>query len=158
MTSAIKCRRGKKDLHAVQVTMSTVVNALSAGGDWELAMQTFDELRDYGVQPNAICYNAAIAALSRGRQADAAKALAQEMQLDGYSPDLYTYSTLIAALGRAGRQEEALQVRHSLLPPPCSGLQDAVLQVHVSVGAILGPQVRGHAPTGGGTNGGPRRT
>lgn len=52
----------------LQVTMSSLVNALELGGQWEAAVAKFHELRERGVQPNAICFNAAISALAKGFQ------------------------------------------------------------------------------------------
>lgn len=52
----------------VQVTMSSLVNALELGGQWEEAVVRFDELRERGVLPNAICFNAAISALAKGSE------------------------------------------------------------------------------------------
>lgn len=48
--------------------MSSLVNALELGGQWEEAVVRFDELRERGVLPNAICFNAAISALAKGSE------------------------------------------------------------------------------------------
>jgi pentatricopeptide repeat protein len=94
----------------VQVTMSSLVNALESAGQWQLAIEKFDELRACGVQPNAICYNAAVSALAKGAQADAAKALVATMRAEGHTPDIYTFAPLVGALGSAGLVDEAMQV------------------------------------------------
>lgn len=52
----------------LQVTMSSLVNALELGGEWQEAIRMFQELKERGVQPNAICYNAAISALAKGSE------------------------------------------------------------------------------------------
>jgi pentatricopeptide repeat protein len=90
--------------------MSSVVSALEGGGQWELALQTFKELRAAGVKPNAYCYNATISALAKGAQAGRARDLIIEMRREGYSPDIFTYAPFIEALGRAGLCEEAYVV------------------------------------------------
>jgi pentatricopeptide repeat protein len=95
----------------VQVTMSSLVNALDASGQWRLAVAKFDELRERGVRPNAYCYNAAISALAKGAQAEAAKQMVVSMRQDGLTPDIFTYGPLIIALGRAGLVNEAMRVR-----------------------------------------------
>ena len=52
----------------IQVTMSSLVNALEGAGQWQLAISKFEELRARGIRPNVICYNAAISALAKGSQ------------------------------------------------------------------------------------------
>jgi pentatricopeptide repeat protein len=52
----------------LQVTMSSLVNALEGAGQWQLALEKFEELRAMGIRPNVICYNAAISALAKGAQ------------------------------------------------------------------------------------------
>jgi pentatricopeptide repeat protein len=98
----------------VQVTMSSIMTALTSNGRWEDAMELFHELwNDYNVEPNLVCYNAAVTALAKGRQAGEAEALIVEMQRRGWAPDVYTYAPLIAALGLAGETTAAAQVRLS---------------------------------------------
>ena len=65
----------------LQVTMSSLISALDSGGEWELALQTFESLKNQGVQPNVFCYNATISALAKGSQAAKAKDLVREMQV-----------------------------------------------------------------------------
>lgn len=52
----------------LQVTMSSLVNALESAGQWQLALSKFEELRGMGIRPNVICYNATISALAKGSQ------------------------------------------------------------------------------------------
>lgn len=70
-----KCHRQSADadtskltLTGVQVTMSSLVNALESAGQWQLAIAKFEELRAMGIRPNVICYNATISALAKGSQ------------------------------------------------------------------------------------------
>lgn len=124
--------------------MSILVNALESAGQWQLAIAKFTELRAAGVQPNAICYNAAISALAKGAQADAAKALVATMRREGLSPDIYTYAPLVGALGSAGLVDEALQVREWTLVTAlcfCCALGSAGLVSEALQARLRGPSV-----------------
>ena len=58
----------KKHVWGLQVTMSSLVNALESAGQWQLAISKFEVLRGMGIRPNVICYNATISALAKGSQ------------------------------------------------------------------------------------------
>lgn len=68
MTVLTECRVVEINTSWMQVTMSSLVNALESAGQWQLAISKFEELRGMGIRPNVICYNATISALAKGSQ------------------------------------------------------------------------------------------
>jgi pentatricopeptide repeat protein len=48
------------------ITYSTLISACEKAGEWELALQLFEEMRGEGCVPNVISYNSLITACAQG--------------------------------------------------------------------------------------------
>lgn len=68
-------------------------------------------MREHGVTPDVITYNALITACAAGGQHLKALDLLQEMQdLDGIAPDVISYNAAITACAHGGQWQQALQL------------------------------------------------
>ena len=82
-------------------------------------------MRESGVKPCNVSYNAAIAACGKSKQVKQALDLFEELNAAGNLPDVVTYSALIDACGRANLLDQAFalltrwDVQTALASLPC---------------------------------------
>ncbi|GAB5366123.1 hypothetical protein AAMO2058_001117600 [Amorphochlora amoebiformis] len=101
--SDTKSKRGGRDMF----TYTTTIHALGQGGELDLAMEMFDELRKlYKERVSIVAYNVMAASCERKRHLQegvrAAEIVAKALLEDKIRPEVYTCATLLAALGSDG--------------------------------------------------------
>lgn len=89
-------------------TFNTVMSACGRAGQWRLALEVMQAIRDRGLCPDRVTYNTAISACAKGGQTDAALELLLEMSQTEISPDAVSFNSAISACASNGRWESAL--------------------------------------------------
>ncbi|CAM9424703.1 unnamed protein product [Chrysoparadoxa australica] len=84
---------------------SSVMTAYGRAGKWEQAVDLLEQMRDEGVEPNLVAYNAAIGACSKGGARRALR-LMQQMRDRGLEPDVITYNSAMSACDKQGLYSE----------------------------------------------------
>ena len=74
-----------------------------------MALQLFQEMRTYGIEPNIISYNATISACEKGVQWDKAMNLFKDMQINSIDPNIISYSETIGACFNSCKYKEAFK-------------------------------------------------
>jgi len=74
------------------------------------AFETYEQMMNHGIEPNAITYNALISACARSVNAQLAFRLFAVMRARGVRADKFTYGALIDACAKAGLVEHAFQI------------------------------------------------
>ena len=77
-------------------------------------MEAFHHMKQKGVVPNVITYNALISACEKGKQPEQAMEVFKAMQQQGVVPDVITYSALISACEKSKQPEQAMEVFKAL--------------------------------------------
>ena len=67
-------------------------------------------MKQQGVVPNVITYNALISACEKGKQPRRTIEILQAMQGQGLVPNVITYSALISACGKGKKPKRVLEV------------------------------------------------
>ncbi|CAK0820508.1 unnamed protein product [Prorocentrum cordatum] len=93
------CEKGQQ----WQRALAAVISACEKGEQWQWAMSLLSEMRESGLQPNAISYNAGICACGRCGQWRQAVSLLNEMRQSNMEPDEDSYDLSIAAYERSSR-------------------------------------------------------
>jgi len=130
-------RSGKRsELEVQKVTASL----LKRGGSFATNMRLFNALKDAGIRPSLITYNAAISACGKaGRSEEALALIAELQQLGERDPsmrmDLFTYNAAISACGNAGQPDQALALFDELKQR--AGKHPALRPSIVSYGAAI---------------------
>jgi pentatricopeptide repeat protein len=101
------------------ITYSTLISACEKAGEWELALQLFEEMRGEGCVPNVISYNSLITACAQGAQWEKAAEVFEAMQRQGCRPDVVTYTALISAYEKGGQWRRALAAFEEMRRRPC---------------------------------------
>merc|ERR1712118_57970 len=80
------------------------------GGQWERALSLLDEMRERGVSPDVISFNAAISACEKGGQWERALSLLDEMRESGVSPNVISFNAAILSCAKASQPGVAMQL------------------------------------------------
>ena len=83
---------------------------VGGGGQWKKALQLFEEMRNNGIVPNVISYNATISACEKGGEWKKALQLFQEMRNNGIQSDVISYKTIIGVCFNSCKYKEALEL------------------------------------------------
>ena len=75
---------------------------MKKGGKWERALSLRDEMRERGVTPNVISFNAAISACEKGGKWERALSLLDAMRERGVTPNVISFSAAISACEKGG--------------------------------------------------------
>jgi pentatricopeptide repeat domain-containing protein 1 len=92
-----------------------------SGGQWQRAAELLGRMKQEGVAPNVICYNAVLDTHAKSGQWERALGLLQDMMDDGLEPTITSFSVTIGACGRSGQSERAVDLldvieQHALQP------------------------------------------
>ena len=91
------------------ISYSATISACEKGGQWEKALQLFQEMRTNGIEPNVISYGATISACEKGGQWDKAMHIFKDMKTHGIEPNIINYSAIIGACFNSRKYEEAFK-------------------------------------------------
>ena len=83
-------------------TWCGLLTAYGRGGEYERAMELYEEMVGRGVVPNRAIFNAALLACQGRARWQRGLQLVWEMEQRGIAPDVVTYSTLIKTCQVAG--------------------------------------------------------
>jgi len=95
---------GTKELYTCAMHMC------ASEGDLEDALRTFRDMREAGVEPDALAYAVLMDVAARGGRVESAFALLAEMQEEGVAPTAQVYGTLVAVCARSGLPERAWEI------------------------------------------------
>jgi len=76
-------------------------------GQWQMALDLMEEMRERSLRPSVVTYTTAIAACGYWGQVSRALELLKEMEADGVRPNRWCYTTAIWCCKKAGRLEDA---------------------------------------------------
>ena len=76
---------------------NSVISACDAEGDWERALELFEESRRNGVEPNVFTYTSIIGAVSKPKKREYVLRFLEDMKRDGVFPNERTYSAALVA-------------------------------------------------------------
>jgi pentatricopeptide repeat protein len=96
-------------------------------------------MRERGIEPEVITYNAAMTACGKASQWERALELLSEMRERGLEPDMITYSVAISACEKGSQKERALELLSEMRErglEPNIATYTAVMQVLVAAGNI----------------------
>ncbi|KAH7692067.1 P-loop containing nucleoside triphosphate hydrolase protein [Dioscorea alata] len=102
-----------------------LLNFMVESSDFELVMAVFEQMKSFGMSPDAYRFTILIKALCRGGKFDAAFIVLEEMKETGVMPDVITYTTLIEGLCASGKSETG------------SALLQTIIQKGVPVDSVL---------------------
>lgn len=105
--SSMKC---KKNL----VTWNTMIMAFSLHGDARKALELFGQMKEAGVQPDAVSYLGALCGCNHAGLVDEGVRLFYSMAESGFVPNVKHYGSMVDLLGRSGRLEEAYDIINSM--------------------------------------------
>ncbi|CAE7362521.1 SETX [Symbiodinium natans] len=91
------------------ISFGSVLSACARAAAWQEALALLEGLQAQAVQPNHICYNAALSALQVGAQWKLAFSMLQRMTKASLA-NIVTFNTALGALGAARCWAEALEV------------------------------------------------
>jgi pentatricopeptide repeat protein len=77
---------------------SALISAAEKGGQWKLALEILDEMKDAGFGGNVVAYSAAISACARGQQWRRALQLFREIQAHNGIPSVVTVRVTVRLL------------------------------------------------------------
>uniref|UniRef100_A0A0E0K4V1 Pentatricopeptide repeat-containing protein n=1 Tax=Oryza punctata TaxID=4537 RepID=A0A0E0K4V1_ORYPU len=97
---------------------TSVISGFAAHGHPEMALRLFTEMRQLGIEPNAITFLAVLNACSHGGLVDEGFEYFNLMRSMGIKSTMQHYGCLIDLLGRAGFLEEAFKLASSLPEDP----------------------------------------
>lgn len=100
-------------------TFNTVMSACGRAGEWQLALDVMQAIREWGLLPNRVTYNTAISACGKGGQPDAALGLLEDMRQTESGPDAFSYNSAISACASTGRWENALTLLGEMKSAHC---------------------------------------
>ncbi|GLT43114.1 hypothetical protein SLA2020_170850 [Shorea laevis] len=87
---------------------SALIGAYAKSGLCDEALKVFDSLKDYGITPNLVTYNAVIDACGKGGvEFSRVMEIFNEMVRNGIQPDRITFNSLLAVCSRVGAWETA---------------------------------------------------
>ena len=118
-------------------------------GEWEKCVESFDAMRDQGVETNTIVYNATMSACSKGGAWERALELFDDMPGLGHERSTITYNVAMGACMRGGDWERALELFDVM---PDEGLERDAVSVNTAMAAAEagGDQDRLRRLAGGG--------
>lgn len=114
---------------------TVAISGLAKRGLWRAACSLLSEMRDRGLEPNTISYNAALNSCRQAAAWEQAVAQLDDMQASGALPDAVSISIVMAACQKAKRWPLALELYASL---PGRGLQPDKMCVSAALGACAG--------------------
>ena len=99
-------------------------------------------MREAGLTPNVISYNAALDSLAKCGQWEKALDLMKEMSGDAVQPTITTYGIVSGACFRGGEQEKGLDLMkemqmHGIRPTLSSTIQLSILAERLAIGSKL---------------------
>eukprot|EP00241_Pyramimonas_parkeae_P003466 CAMPEP_0114261436 /NCGR_PEP_ID=MMETSP0058-20121206/21127_1 /TAXON_ID=36894 /ORGANISM="Pyramimonas parkeae, CCMP726" /LENGTH=789 /DNA_ID=CAMNT_0001376953 /DNA_START=558 /DNA_END=2928 /DNA_ORIENTATION=+ len=94
---------------------TTLAVALSEAGEWKLAAQTFQEMRQARLVPKKAVCIALLSSMAKANQWQRMQKLLREMEAMGVKPNADTYSSMIRAYGKAGEWRRAEQAHELML-------------------------------------------
>jgi len=89
---------------------AAAISACGKAGRTNTAVGLLAEVKQQGLEPDVITYNAAISACEKGSRTDTALDLLAEMKQRGVEPNVITYSAVISACEKGSRTDTALEL------------------------------------------------
>ena len=100
--------------------------------NWERALELLGEMRQHGLEPNVITYNAAISACAKGSQWGHALELLDAMRQRGVEPDVISYNAAISACEKGAQWGRALELLGEMRQ---RGLEPDVITYNAAISA-----------------------
>eukprot|EP00960_Hanusia_phi_P040678 754584-Hanusia_phi.AAC.2 len=98
--------------------LNSEISRLGKEGQWEAAMQVLEKIKEEGLAPTRVSYNAAMSALTKNGRWTEALAMFDSVfsqaqsgsKVRGMRPDTVTYSTAISACAKGGQWQRAMSL------------------------------------------------
>ncbi|KAF6174863.1 hypothetical protein GIB67_026351 [Kingdonia uniflora] len=97
------------------VTFSTLIKIYLVSGNFDGALNVYEEMKALGVKPNLVIYNTLLDAMGRAKRPWQAKSVYREMINNGFVPSWATYASLLRAYGRARYGEDVMNVYKEMM-------------------------------------------
>ncbi|GLT34402.1 hypothetical protein SLA2020_089200 [Shorea laevis] len=97
------------------VSCSALLSAYARKGRVDVTMKLFNEMKDFGVEPNIITWNGVISGFNHSRDYNEAVIMFQRMHSEGYHPDDTTFSSVLSAVGDLKELKIGIQVHCCLI-------------------------------------------
>ncbi|XP_062098694.1 pentatricopeptide repeat-containing protein At1g34160 [Humulus lupulus] len=127
--SSMKC---KKNL----VTWNTMIMAFAMDGNADKALELFGQMKEAGVQPDAVSYLGALCGCNHAGLVDEGVRLFYSMAECGLEPNVKHYGSVVDLMGRAGRLEEAYEIINSMPTSPDVVLWQTLLGASKTYGNV----------------------
>jgi pentatricopeptide repeat domain-containing protein 1 len=109
-----------------------LMSSCAKGGQWERSLNLMREMRSKGIEPDVVCFSAAINACAKARQIKEALVLFREMRVHGLRPDLISYNALIGACSKCGFYKGAIAAIEEMRK---DGMQPDVITYNAAISA-----------------------
>lgn len=97
------------------VVMTSVMNWVAKKGDFDKAVEVWEEMKRKGMGLSVVSYTAFIRVLLKFEKVDMAKEVYKEMMEVGIKPNCWTYTVLIEYLAGVGKFEAAFDIMNEMI-------------------------------------------
>ncbi|KAF6160933.1 hypothetical protein GIB67_007574 [Kingdonia uniflora] len=97
--------------HIDLVMFSTLIKIYGVSGNFDGALNAYEEMKALGVKPNLVTYNTLLDVMGRAKRPWQAKSVYNS----GFVPSWATYASLLRAYGRARYGEDAMNVYKEMM-------------------------------------------
>ncbi|KAF6148271.1 hypothetical protein GIB67_012046 [Kingdonia uniflora] len=98
------------------VTFSTLIKIYGVSGNFDGALNVYEEMKALGVKPNLVTYNTLLDAMGRGKRpwkangkVSEAENMLNEMLETGFEPNIYVLTSIIQCYGKANQTDDVVR-------------------------------------------------